>query len=760
MINLSLPEGYALPENLDSCDKEPIHIPGRIQSFGVLLVCNPDDYQILQVSDNCAQIFGKVPDEMIGSSLVGYLDDTQLSNLQRCIDGMSRLGRYNPFLLDVGARPYNMTVHLHQGLMLIDIEERKVTTTSSSFQYDLGRALQNVLSETTEDELYQTTCEEVKYLTGYDRVMLYRFDEEWNGQVVGEAKEPHLEPYRKLNYPHTDIPSQARELFKINQIRTIKDVTAPPALLVPQLRPDTGAPTDLSFSSLRGVSPVHIEYLINMGVRATLTIAIVDGGELWGLIACHHYSPRLLDYSLRASCRFLSQVFSTQLVQSTGQFNKRRRDELILIKERLFNQMSREWKVYKGLTKYQVHAKSLVDSEGFAIKFDDKYGTEGLVPSDEQITDLIDWLCEFSPGNLFYSHNLSTVYPPAKEYTEIASGVLAIPLSRRRKDYVMWFRPEVEQTVTWAGKPDGKVLVEDGDRYRLSPRKSFEKWSESKAGMSEPWQPYVLEVAESLREGISDIVMHKYHEVKDLVADLRRANSDMESFNYSVSHDLRAPLRSIEGFARILIEDFNERFQDEAGELLNVIIHSANDMSLLINDMLSYSRSGRSTRSMTSFSLEELVGRVIEDMKKAFPEIEVVYDMKPLPVIYADYSQLRQVYNNLISNAIKYSHKKGTPHIEIGIETGEDGETLYYVKDNGIGFDMRFAERIFGVFNRLVNKEEYEGTGVGLAIVARVIDRHDGRIWPESVSGEGTTFYFTLNTGRFMDSDDQLSASE
>ena len=343
----------------------------------------------------------------------------------------------------------------------------------------------------------------------------------------------------------------------------------------------------------------------------------------------------------------------------------------------------------------------------------------------------------------YFTDSFSKEFEDFSDLKKVASGVLCIFLSSSKKDALLWFKPEKQETVNWAGNPDKSVVSED--KVRISPRKSFEKWSVLQRGHSEPWQEYELEAAEALKQDISEIILEKYEEVKALNIKLERAYQDLETFSYSVAHDLRAPLRGIDGFAQILKEDYYEHLDSFGKSSIETILESATKMNQLIDDILEYSRVSQVNLSRGRFSLQKVVANLIDflNVNVEFPKTKILVDSE-IPDVFADQRMLTQVMQNLLTNALKYSAHKPQPLIEIGFEV-DAGKTYYFVKDNGMGFDQeKHSQRIFQLFNRLVGKE-YPGSGVGLTIVERIIKKHNGRLKVVSKPGEGSTFFFTLD---------------
>ena len=231
-------------------------------------------------------------------------------------------------------------------------------------------------------------------------------------------------------------------------------------------------------------------------------------------------------------------------------------------------------------------------------------------------------------------------------------------------------------------------------------------------------------------------------QIKMNLSQLEAMNKELESFSYSVSHDLRAPLRSVIGYSKVLVEDYHERFDDEGKKILGIIQQNSHRMNNLIDDLLEFSKLGRAQLAKSNVDFKSMVEKVLEDISNSTRHRATI-DVAPLPPAFADYSLMTQVWVNLVSNAIKYSSKKEQPHVEIGSQTGENN-TTYFIRDNGSGFDMTYADRLFNVFQRLHKTSDFEGTGIGLALVQKIVSKHDGKVWAEGKVGEGATFYFSL----------------
>lgn len=734
---------YSTTYDLSKCDKEPIHIIRLIQAHAALLLTTIDTYQILHASGNTQQVLGTAPLELLGKNLTDFLESSLLEEIST---GLAKeyMEDFNPLQVSFFGEfklehHQNLIIHRTEQGLLLEFEARHQSTSQYSFLGKVDRSIQKIQQLRNVDQLFDQVAKEIKSLTAYDRVMIYRFDEQKNGEVIAEAKEEWLEAFLNLRYPAADIPSQARALYLRNQIRIIYDTLATPAPIEPALHPQTGEPLDLSLSVARGVSPIHLEYLSNMGVRATMSVAIIVEGQLWGLIACHHHEPKLIDYRLRRLIQFMGKIISGHLaLHATNEF---RRLNIMTnkVRSQLFEQMGKEWDIVGGLTQNNPSFLDLVQATGGGILLDKQLHLLGDTPSVREIEALIDWLKANHTSAVFSTQQLMNHFPPAKDYAKIAAGLLSIRITA--SEFVLWFRPEIRQTVNWGGEPN-KTFLETKDGPRLSPRKSFEKWQQIVEFTSAPWLNHQIEAAIALRNNIKDFIIQKYEEVKQLNEDLLKAYQNMESFNFTVSHDLRAPLRGIKGFAEILKEDYFDQLDDYGKSVIESIVGSVGKMNAFINDILEFSRFDKTKLLISGL---DLPGQIAESWKvigHAYPDQkEVTLNLQNLPAtIYADHRLFRYLLDNLLSNAVKYTRGRPSRTIEVGGKQTADS-TQFYIKDNGIGFDMRYADRIFAVFHRLVAEDQYEGNGVGLAIAKKIVKRHQGHIWVESQTGIGTTFY-------------------
>jgi light-regulated signal transduction histidine kinase (bacteriophytochrome) len=364
--------------------------------------------------------------------------------------------------------------------------------------------------------LCDETARIFKDLTGYDRVMVYRFDEKGHGEVYSERRRSDLEPYLGNRYPASDIPQIARRLYERNRVRVLTDVEYTPVPLSPRYSPITGRDLDMSLCFLRSMSPIHVQYLKNMGVCATLVVSLLVGGKLWGLVACHHYVPKFAHFEMRAVCELLAETIGTRIaalesfVQAQAELSVRR------LEQRMIEAISRDGDWRMALFESSQTILQPVGATGVALLFEDQVLTTGDVPGTQQLREIALWLDGGDRSPVTSTASLGLDEPKFASITPVASGLLATPISTSLGEYILWFRPERVRTVTWGGDPLKPVLVGD-DPATLSPRRSFAQWHQLVEGTSEPWTVADLTTARLIGETVADVVL-QFRSVRMLIA--------------------------------------------------------------------------------------------------------------------------------------------------------------------------------------------------------------------------------------------------
>ena len=753
-----------VPITLTNCDREPIHIPGAIQPYGFLLCLNPATRRIVQASANTETLIGWPAEGLLNGGLDQLLGPDKLAEIEGLLNGLTQTPKLLGARLDmVAGQPY-FKVILHRFDELLWLEFEPVTETDAA-PLDLpflNAALGQMLAAGKVQEFCQHAVDQVRAITGFDRVAIYRFAADESGEIVAEAIRADLSPWLGLHYPASDLPQQARAMYLKNWLRFIPNATYEPVPLVPVNNPVTHRPPDMTHAVLRSVSPLHLEYLRNMGTAATMTISLVHQNRLWGMITCHHLTPRLVSYELRELCQFIGKTFSA-LLPSKLQHDED--DYLLHIQAqqaKLFEHVSAHANFVDGLHQEAPTVKDVFECGGAAICFDDEIVTVGATPTPDQIRELMRWLRANAKEDVFHTNSYAALNPAGLALRATASGFIAASLTDAPGNYLLWFRPEVVRTVTWAGQQEKPKVLVDG-RVFLSPRQSFEAWKELVENTAAPWKPVEIAAARDIRLHISDLRLKVFNELQArahslarLNTELERSNDELDSFAYVASHDFKEPLRGIHNYSLFLLEDYADRLDAEGVHKLETLVRLSQRMEGLIESLLQLSRVGRTDLLVTDVDLNAVLAEVAELLQPRFEQTHTTLTVAgPLPTVRGDGVRLQEVFYNLISNGMKYNDQPAKT-VAVGLAPPEasagaarptpaDGFHTFYVRDNGIGIDARHQTSIFKLFKRLHAQDKYGGgTGAGLAIAKKMVEKHGGSLWVESAPEQGSTFYFTF----------------
>jgi light-regulated signal transduction histidine kinase (bacteriophytochrome) len=513
--------------DLSNCERELIHLAGSVQPHGALLVLSEGDLSVLQASDNTGALLGCPPPALMGRPLAELGGD-----LAAQVQALARAALAEPVALQCEVAPNGQrrrlegAVHRHpDGGLIIELEAvdppapgvpLALGLDAETLSAQLAAAVQRFTAAASLGTLADGIVQAVRGLTGYDRVMVYRFDADGHGKIIAEARDPRLESLLGHHYPATDIPQRARELYLRNRVRLLVDVHYEPQLLRPAMLPLTGAPLDMSMCALRSMSPLHLQYLKNMGVTGTLVASLVRDGELWGLIAAHHYSPRHLRASVRAAVDLLAEAASTRITAIENYAHTQVALMVRRLEQRLIEATSTEGDWRLALFRNPRTLLQPLEATGAALFHDGEIMTSGEVPSTPELRALRDWVDAQDHEPLFACSSVGQAHSPLQSLTPTAAGVLAVKLSTSRPDYLMWFRKEQLLSVTWAGNP-AKPMV-DNDPLQLSPRRSFAAWSEIVRGTAVPWSAAERVMASAVGTALVDIIV-QVHAVRLLIAE-------------------------------------------------------------------------------------------------------------------------------------------------------------------------------------------------------------------------------------------------
>jgi len=726
---------------IDRCSVEPIHIPGSVQAHGVLFTLD-DDLRILQVSANSRQLLEKDAAALLGTPVL----DLVVPETRRSFERLIREAAFtyvNPFRVTIpvrgGIRFFDGIAHVAEGLgTILELEmdpSEEASATPSTEGLDnylqiVQRSLEMIAGVTDVIHIAEVMAREIKAFTGFDRVMVYRFAPDFHGEVIAESVEDDMEPFLGLHYPASDIPEQARALYMKNHVRLLQDVDSAPVPLVPELHPVTGAPLDMSRSVLRAMSPIHVQYLKNMEVGASLSISLVVEDKLWGLIACHHRTARFVSYAIRATSCLYAIVLSAQL--KVKQRN--------LENHRIASARRMALSILTGLRDYSEPMGSLPSmlprfmelfaAGGAALISGTDSFRYGHTPDEQVLADFHHELGDGSGEGVRISSRACREFRSLESTGANAAGIVAIHLGA--SDWLVLFRGEMARQVTWAGDPRKPgIAPEDGP---LRPRNSFSAWLEEVRGESEPWPEETAALTSEVRTGILEILRKR-----NII--LSRSNQDLRRFAGLVAHEVKNHLQT--GiFALSLLEERVAQMDPAVHQLATLGRERLDGLSKFTNDMLAFSETETNTPE-ESFDLGEMVRDIVHELNIAGVTEGAVILITELPEIIAPRTQVRHLISNLIRNALIHARYGGRLlTIEVGTRETEEG-TVVQVRDDGRGIPEEQHRRIFEYFYRGDTSND-SGTGIGLAFCAQIAERMGHKLWVENAQPTGAAFCFTV----------------
>jgi light-regulated signal transduction histidine kinase (bacteriophytochrome) len=749
------------------CDNVLLHQTSLIQPHGVLLVVDKRNLTVIQASTNASEIFPYGWEALINKSLVELLDEDSFRDIEGKRDA-AHFTTNTPLLLQIKGpgqiTPYLSLIHEQDEALLVEMEHNNAHHKRDAGFDHVIRQIQHIMSSismaVTVEEVASIAAREIKKLSGYDKVMIYSFDEEWNGTVIAEEREPGMDAYLGLKFPASDVPKGARDLYLKNPYRVIPTRQYEAVPLMPQVNPLTNAPTNLTHCKLRSVVKVHLEYLKNMNVMASMSTRIIHKEKLWGLIACHHGTPKYLSFNECSVFDYLSNVLSSKIASLLYLKSSGREEELGGYFTQIIESIRVHDNLVTSLVKEEHALRSLLAADGVAICWEGEIFPIGSTPGQEETARLRNWLRLKGFTGLTHMPALSREYEEAKSFSDAGSGILVLPIQSYKGNFVIAFRGEVIKQVSWGGNP-GEVINFEKDRTQYHPRNSFRIWKETVRHTATAWSKEELGIADKLRNVLVEHTLKALTKslekrVSERTADLRVTNKVLEATNdelfqmvYVTSHDLQEPARKVSVFGSTLKGMVKD---DEGTKLLDRLLQSSTRISTLIRNLLSYSRlSLHYDKEPTD--LNEIVQDVLSDMELLVEEKKAQVTISGLPVITAVPDQMRQVFHSLLSNALKFGREgvqvsisaEKTTALSLDSAANKNGAFCRIrIKDNGIGFKEAYADKMFKLFRKLHAGEEYEGVGIGLAIAKKIIDHHQGIISGTGKENEGAEFIIVL----------------
>jgi chemotaxis family two-component system sensor kinase Cph1 len=707
------------PIDVTACDEEPIHIPGSIQPHGVMLVADADSLTVTHGAGDVEQVFKR--DRWIGRPLADFLGEDvarQAASLAR----KSLKRAYVDTVTTAGGSLTDVTAHIIDGHLVLEIEPAAVRRRSSTELLGRIEIASGTFDEaTTLQALCNVAAAQFRELTRYDRVMVYRFLADGSGTVLAEDRREDLHSFLHHHFPGSDIPQQARALYIRNLLRVIPNVEYKPAVLRPAWSGSVAL--DMSDSILRSVSPIHLQYLKNMGVAASASVSIVRDGVLWGLIACHNVTPRTIAYNVRAACRTLAGNLARQIKSREESDAYRERLRLRGSEDDTMALLARHGSLEEEITIHADDLSRLIKSDGFAVLRGKELLMTGAFPPEHDVRAIADWLIGKSVEPIFSTNRLMTSYPAAGGFTAVAAGVLSILLSVEERWVLIWFRAEEVEVVKWAGNPHKDTELRPGET--LSPRASFEAWQETVRGNSRRWSLAELEAAGRMRNDLLEIRQtRRLRELnRQLIETVAEKDLLLEQKQFmvgEVNHRVQNSLQIVSSFLSFQArESENIEFRNSVEEARRRIgAVSLLHRSLYRGDEIGVTDAGR--------YIEDLCANLVGSMG---PEWKDCFDLQLGPVMLPidRMISLGLIVTELVININKYAYAGMPGAIQISL-TEDHARFRLVVADRGKG--RTSARPGFGtkmmtaLVSQLFGKLEFEDNAPGVRVVLSALIVH------------------------------------
>jgi len=712
-----------------NCDQEPIHLCGHVQNFGCLIVFDKS-HHCIGWSENWQET--GLPEHSIykGLPLSKFISDLNLSHpidLDRTLQDKTEIFKHR-YVADIHLQngAHYLSIYPFDDKIFIEIEKHQ----SQSHQFkNIYHYAQHINDSR---DIWKALAENIYTVTGYDRVMIYKFSKSGDGKVIAEHVSAGLEPLLGYHYPEFDIPQQARLLYTKIFARVTPDVDAIP---IPVFGINAEK-LDLSMTGIRAMSPIHLQYLRNAQVRASGSFSIIMNGKLWGLVACQNKTPKTIDLAQRHLSVFIVQYavnsFLANKQIAANNFKLKIKSIEYEIKQSLFTKQD----LHKVIGNLTSSLMDILKADGIAFKYLNKWHIIGRTPNKDSIQQIDNSLFNNSTNELFWQSDFKG---SKDDKEELFPGIAKIDLESKLDFKIYFFRAEVKIEEIWAGQPEKQLIYDANKSINFpSPRTSFEAWKKTVRGTAPKWKEREIDFLKNLSITIQEACFKKITEIQALNEKLVEINNVLETFSYTLSHDLKNPLAALQMTAQMIRDrsGLSQEFLGKAGKNMMEAIQLMNNM---LDKTVDFARTKSYDFEYEPVYPERLIQHIIDDCKVRYNIDKLQFRKGKILPIDGEKTLIYQLFLNLLGNAIKYSSNKETPII--GVDSEDCGHAIIYkIWDNGIGISAEETERIFEIFHRLPNAVQFDGSGVGLSIVKRIVERLNAKITVESTLNEETTF--------------------
>jgi two-component system, chemotaxis family, sensor kinase Cph1 len=703
-------------ESVDAeiCAQEPVHTPGSIQSNAGLLIVDSASETIQFCSDNIATVLGIPPEKLLGAWIESVLPPGVFPTIRASLrDDARYTGRIA--LFDT-SRQYDVQAHRSGGDLMIEFEDAPDHKDfPGSGAPELQRAVRALRQAKTLADLAQCCAREARLMTCFERVLVYRFDANWNGEVIGEDLEPHtLDSLLGIHFPASDIPAQARSLYQHAPSRFVLDRDAVPSPLMRAPASGDNRPVDLSLAQFRSLSPIHLEYQRNLGVNGSMSVSLIVGGRLWGLLIGHHRMPHYVPSDSRRAVETLADMFALRAEDMALSSDLVRQYRGLAVQTELLQHMAQSDDFVAALTGWHVNLLDLFGASGaFVVRGSEITGVGRLPPTDA-LQDLVAWL-RLQPSGTIETRTLAALYPPAAQFDGIGSGMLAAFVDAAREHILVWLRPERVHTVTWGGDPHKAVRAGDGTAAVL-PRRSFERWVEEQRGQSEPWAEWQIRIAETLAVSLEGVILHQQRRIAALSAterDLNIALAQKDLLSREIDHRVKNSLQIVASFLQLQSRtttdpQAREAFSDTYARVMSVA---------RVHDTLYQSE------HVEEVDLGQTIARLCDDLSEMAGQDQEVAIEVPSGVMipYRTAVAVALIATELVTNAFKHGARgEQANRVSVSLRNSADGIRLS-VCDNGEGLPPDWADQ--------------PHQGLGMRLIRAMLQQVGGRLETENANG-------------------------
>ncbi|WP_091752576.1 histidine kinase dimerization/phosphoacceptor domain -containing protein [Methylobacterium sp. ap11] len=710
----------AEPVDPSLCEREPIHIPGAIQPHAVLIAAEVDSLAVVACSANVCDALDRDPlglplEAVLGAGLAGRIR----ASLQG--EGIDPGRTVRERVVLAAGLPVEAVAHRNGERIVVELELAPAHPDDfrSASQLDMELAIGRLRGADSLEGAAQVAARETRALTGFDCVLVYRFDSDWNGAAIAEDKDPDWSrSLLGLHFPASDIPAQARALYTRSKSRFVIDRDYVPVPLV--ATPATAnAPVDLTFAQSRSLSPIHLEYQRNLGVNGSMSVSILVEGRLWGLMIGHHRRPHYVAPETRAAATVLADAFAMRVYELESRRLWQEQQAHLALESDLVRELARSDDFVSALTEQAHTVLDLFGARGAATVSHDSVRSLGETPPADAIRAIAGWLRETLPADRasYATAEFPAAHPPSAPFAACASGLLAVFVDPERRHLLLWFRPEMPSTVTWGGDPRKPVLAGSGP-VAVLPRRSFERWVEERRGISEPFAPWQVAIAEALAQAVEGVVLRqqrKITELTGLLADKERLLAQKDLLTREIDHRVKNSLQIVSAFLQMQRRQVTDpasqaAFAETAARVMSVA---------RVHDSL------YQAESVEEVDLGQTIENLCADLAGMAGKGHAVdLDAEPgLMVPYRKAVALSLIATELITNAFKYAYAEAGGRVAVSVAGETEGRIRLSVCDEGQGLPAGWSDA------------PARGTGLGMKLVRAMLDQINARLEVENRPG-------------------------